>query len=121
MEQLSTQKFSISYDQPLMDIAGNVLDVKMVQHTYAPDFDAYIAKICDKKEPKYFPAPESDKEPICFKFDNQGDMEACLPKHTPKMRELRPEPIIQHTEQQPSPLILHRSPTEDVLPVLKTL
>ena len=45
MEQ---EKFSISYDLPLQDIAGNVLDVKITTNSYDPVAAEMVAKIADK-------------------------------------------------------------------------
>ena len=146
MEQLNTQPtidihelsesdremFSIKYDKPLMDIAGNTLDVKMTMNNYDPQADRLVASFLDKKIPQYLP-PAEHKEPMVFKFDNQADFEACLPRHTPKLREIKPrdvtfhhrlistETATPHTEQQPSPPKLHRSQTSNVQPVLRTL
>jgi len=46
MEQ--KEVFSISYDLPLQDIAGNVLDVKITTNSYDPVAAEMVAKIADK-------------------------------------------------------------------------
>jgi hypothetical protein len=45
MEQ---EKFSISYNLPLQDIAGNILDVKITTNSYDPVAAEMVAKIADK-------------------------------------------------------------------------
>ena len=142
LEELCGHKFNLSYDQPLMDIAGNTLDVKMVMQDYDPQSDRMVAEFLDKKIPQYLPPPDGDREPMVFKFDTQAEFEECLPKHTPKLREIKPRDVTfhhrlisteqpdrlidieapkRHTEQQPSPLIDHRSPPSISQSVLRTL
>ena len=121
-EELTGELFSVKYDQGLMDIAGNQLDVKMVQQDYDPVSDRLVAQFLDKKVPQYLP-PAEHKEPMVFKYDTQAEYEECLPKHTPKMRPFsyrnlnQPDRVLdiaaptRHTEIQPNqPSALPLSP-----------
>ena len=131
-EELTGELFSVKYDQGLMDIAGNQLDVKMVQQDYDPVSDRLVAQFLDKKVPQYLP-PAEHKEPMVFKYDTQAEYEECLPKHTPKMRPFayRNLPIPdrvsdieapkRHTEQQPNPQIRHPLSPLNVQPIQETL
>ena len=42
------EKVSISYSKPLQDIAGNLLEVKMIQSTYDPLAERLVAKMMER-------------------------------------------------------------------------
>ena len=112
---MENEKFSISYAEPLMDIAGNILDVQMTQVDYDPIADRMVGEFLDKKTPIYFPSPEEHQTPMVFKYDNQVDYDKCIPKHSPVMREYvgnRGCVPTQRTSPQPSPQSHHHSPAE---------
>tara|TARA_R110000868_G_scaffold330196_1_gene591136 strand:+ start:96 stop:362 length:267 start_codon:yes stop_codon:yes gene_type:complete len=46
---MEEQKVSLSYDQTLQDIAGNLLEVKMVQQHYDPIAERLVAKMIERE------------------------------------------------------------------------
>jgi hypothetical protein len=46
---MEEEKVSISYDQTLQDIAGNLLEVKMVQQLYDPIGERLVAKMLQRE------------------------------------------------------------------------
>jgi hypothetical protein len=58
------EKFSVSYNQPLQDIAGNILDVKITTSTYDPVADKLVRQIASKKTEECI-----EDEPVVFKCE----------------------------------------------------
>jgi len=66
--EATKKSFSISYDQYLQDIAGNVLSVSVVSNSYDPVADEIVRGIADKVD-KYAVKEEGDS--VVFEFNKE--------------------------------------------------